>query len=94
MAAVSAWADPVLALVAVQDSRMVHFADNLVSGIFGILEGSEPFGGVLPGGVLPGGILPGIVGIGRWILVGTGVATRRKAANRMPARPRMASRRQ
>jgi hypothetical protein len=73
---------------------MVHLADNSVSGIFEILEGLEAFGGVIPGGVLSGGILPGIVGIGRWILAGTGVATRRKAATRMPARPRMATRRQ
>ena len=59
MAVVSPWADPDLALVATQVSQMVHFADNSVSGIFGILEGSDPFGGVIPGGVLLG-----IVGIG------------------------------
>ena len=77
-------------------SRVLHFAETLVSGISAILVGMEALGyrGIIPGGVIPGGILPGIVGIGRWILAGTGVATRRKAATRMPARPRMATRRQ
>lgn len=80
MAAVCREADMALALVSPEVFRMLHFAETSVLGISAILVGMEHFG--------YRGLIPGIVRIGRWMLMGTGVAIRRKTANPTRAQPR------
>jgi hypothetical protein len=80
MAAVCRQADMALALVSREVFRMLHFGETSVLGISAILVGMERFG--------HRGLILGIVGIGRWMLMGTGVVIRRKPANPTRAQPR------
>ena len=86
MAAVCREADIALALVSSEVFQMLRFVETSVLGISTILVGMEHIG--------HRGLIPGIVRIGRWMLMGTGVAICPERANRMPAQPRMAMRRQ